>query len=110
MQHTGKFSKENFYVNFGEEKQVLPASSSLCGRALYYRVHNYASRQTAGSQQSVQTLVYKTPPLSGILVAYLPIPNRDLSLTGRVILLTVVRSLLIGTRLYEFSRHLEYYL
>ena len=32
----------------GEEKQVLSASSSLCGRALYHRVHNNASRQTAG--------------------------------------------------------------
>ena len=42
---------------FGEEKQVLSASSDLCGRALYHRVHNYASRQTAESQQSVQTLV-----------------------------------------------------
>ena len=53
----------------GEEKQVLSASSSLCGRALYHRVHNYASRQTAGSLQSVQTVVEKTPPLSvGILL------------------------------------------
>ena len=42
---------------FGEEKQVLSASSDLCGRALYHRVHNYTSRQTAESQQSVQTLV-----------------------------------------------------
>ena len=29
---------------------------------------------------------------------------------GRVILLTVVSSLITGARLYEFSRHLEYYL
>ena len=32
----------------GEEKQVLSASSGLCGRALYHLVHNNASRQTAG--------------------------------------------------------------
>ena len=45
-----KFSKDIFDVIFGEEKQVLSASSSLCGRALHHRVHNYASRQTAGGQ------------------------------------------------------------
>ena len=66
--------------------------------------------QTAESQQSVQTLVQKTPPLSEFLVAYWPIPNRNLTLTSRVILLTVVSSLLTEARLYEFSRHLEYYL
>ena len=66
--------------------------------------------QTAESQQSFQTLVQKTPPLSEFLVAYWPIPNRNLSLTSRVILLTVVSSLLTEARLYEFSRHLEYYL
>ena len=71
---------------------------------------NNASPQTAESQQSVQTLVQKTPPLSGFLVAYWPIPNRDLSLTSRVILLTVVSSLLTEARLYEFSRHLGFYL
>ena len=105
-----KFSKDKFCVILGEEKQVLSASSSLCGRALYHRAHNYASRQTAGSEQSVQTLVYKFPPLPGFLVAYWPIPNRDLGLTGRVIFLTVVSSLLPTARLYESSRHLEYYL
>ena len=66
--------------------------------------------QTAESQQSVQTLLQKTPPLSEFLVAYWPIPNRDLTLTSSVILLTVVSSLLTEARLYEFSRHLEYYL
>ena len=94
-----KFSKDKFDVIFGEEKQVLSASNSQYGRALYYCVHNYASRQTAGSQQSVQTLVQKTPPLSGFLVAYRPIPSRDLSLTGGVILHTVVSSVLTGARL-----------
>ena len=34
----------------------------------------------------------KTPPLSGFLVAYLPTPDRGLSLTGRVILHKVVSS------------------
>ena len=48
--------------------------------------------------------------MSEFLVAYWPIPNRNLSLTSRVILLTVVSSLLTEARLYEFSRHLEYYL
>ena len=38
------------------------------------------------------------------------IRNRNLSLMSRVILLTVVSSLLTEARLYEFSRHLEYYL
>ena len=33
-----------------------------------------------------------------------------LGLTGSVIFLTVVSSVLTGARLYEFSRHLEYYL
>ena len=61
-------------------------------------------------RRDVQTLVKKTPPLSGFLVGYWPIPNRDLSLTERVILLTVVSSLLTGARLYEFSRHPECYL
>ena len=79
-------------------------------RALYYRVYNYASRQMAESRQSVQTLVYKTPPLPGVLVAYWPIPNRDPSLTGRVILHKVVSSLLTRARLYEFSRRLAYHL
>ena len=45
-----------------------------------------------------------------IFGAYWPIPNRDLILTSRVILFTVVSSLLTEARLYEFSRHLEYYL
>ena len=72
--------------------------------------HNYAYRQRAGSQQSVQALEQKIPPLPGLLVAYWPIPNRDLSLAGRVILLTMVSNLLTGARLYEFSRHLVYYL
>ena len=79
-------------------------------KALYHCVHNYASPQTAESQQSVQILVHKTLPLSEFLVAYWPIPNRNLNLTSRVILLTVVSSLLTEARLYEFSRHLEYYL
>ena len=57
VQHTWNLAWKNFDVILGEEKQVLSASSGLCGRALYHRVHNYASRQTAGSQQSVQTLV-----------------------------------------------------
>ena len=70
----------------------------------------YTFPQTAESQQSVQTLVQKTPPLSEFLVSYWPIPNRNLTLTSRVILLTVVSSLLTEARLYEFSRHLEYYL
>ena len=86
-----------FLVSF----QVLSASSSLCGRVLYHHVHNYASHQTAGGHQSVQTIVKKTPLLSGFLVAYWPIPNRYLGLT-------VVRSLLIGGRLYAFSGHLVY--
>ena len=38
----------------GEEKQVLSASSSLCGRALYHRVHNFASRQTKRSDISIE--------------------------------------------------------
>ena len=37
----------------------------------------------------------KTPPLSGFLVAYLPTPDRGLSLTGRVILHKVVSSQVI---------------
>ena len=37
-------------------------------------------------------------------------PIETLSLKGCVILLTVVKSLLTGATLYEFSRHLEYYL
>ena len=68
-------------------------------------MHNYASPQTAKSQQSVQTLLQKTPPLSKFLVAYWPIPNRNLTLTSRVILLTVVSSLLTEARLYEFNVH-----
>ena len=95
-----------FLVKRNKFCQRLIAST---GGPFNYCVHNYASRQTAGSQQSVQTLVKKTPPLSGFLVAYWPIPSRDLSLTGRVILHTVVSSLLIEARLYELSRYLEYY-
>ena len=38
----------------GEEKQVLSASSSLCGRALYHRVHNFAFRQTKRSDISIE--------------------------------------------------------
>ena len=64
----------------------------------------------AESQQSVKTLVQKTPTLPEILVAYWPILSWDLSLTSCVILLTVVSSLLAEARLYEFSKHLEYYL
>ena len=52
----------------------------------------------------------KIPPMTEFLVAYWPIPNRNLTLTSRVILLTVVSSLLTEARLYEFSRHLDYYL
>ena len=95
------FSMHKFWCDFWRRET---------GFVSVYRVHNYASPQTAESQQSVQTLVQKTPPLSEFLVAYWPIPNRNLSLTSRVILLTVVSSLLTEARLYEFSRHLEYYL
>ena len=86
---------------FGEEKQVLSAST-VC------LITPPPRRRKAN--KAVQTLVQKTPPLSEFLVAYWPIPNRNLSLTSRVILLTVVSSLLTEARLYEFSRHLEYYL
>ena len=95
------FSMDKFWCDFWRRET---------GFVSVYRVHNYASPQTAESQQSVQTLVQKTPPLSEFLVAYWPIPYRNLSLTLRVILLTVVSSLLTEARLYEFSRHLEYYL
>ena len=95
------FSKDKFWCDFWRRET---------GFVSVYRVRNYASPQTAESQKSVQTLVQKTPPLSEFLVAYWPIPNRNLSLTSRVILLTVVSSLLTEARLYEFSRHLEYYL
>ena len=80
----------------GEEKQVLSAYSNLCGRALYHRVHNYASRQTAGSQQSVW-----------IFGSLLTNSQSRLGLTGCVIFLTVVSSLLTRARLYEFFRHLS---
>ena len=100
-----KFSKDKFWCSFGWRETSLSASSGLCGRALYHRVHNYASRQTKCSDISMET-----PPLSGFFVAFWPVPNRDLRLTGRVVLLTVVSNLLTGARLYEFSRHLEYYL
>ena len=92
----------------GEEKQVLSASSSWYGRALYHRVHNHASPQKAESQQSVQTLIQKTPPLSGFFGNLFT--NSQSRLKSRVILLTVVSSLLTEARLKEFSRHLEYYL
>ena len=49
---------------------------------------------------------------SGCLSYLLGVKISDLvpfTLTGRIILLTVVSSLLTGARLYEFSRHLEYY-
>ena len=52
VQHTWYLARTNFDAIFGEEQQVLSASS----RALYHCVHNYASPQTA--------------------VAYWPIPNR----------------------------------
>ena len=68
------------------------------------------SPQTTESQQSARTLVQKTPPLSEFLVTYWPISNRNLNLTSRVTLLTVVSSLLTEARLCEFSKHLEYYL
>ena len=57
VQHTWNLARRNFDLISCRGKQVLSASNSLCGRTLYYRVHSYASRQTAGSQQSVQTLI-----------------------------------------------------
>ena len=104
------FSKTNFDMIFGEEKQVLSASSCLCGRALYHRVHNYASPPDGGKPSKCSDITSENSASAWILVAYWPIPNRDLSLTSHVILLMVVSSLLTEAKSYEFSRNLEYYL
>ena len=108
LQLTRNLARTNFDVIFGQEKQVLSASSSWCGRALYHRVHNHESPLKAESQQSVQTLIQKTPPLSGFFGNLLT--NSQSRLESRVILLTVVSSLFTEARLYEFSRRLVYYL
>ena len=47
-------ARTNFDMILGKEKQVLSASSGLWGRALYHRVHNYASRQTKCSDISIE--------------------------------------------------------
>ena len=95
---------------FQQEKQVLSASSCFCGRALYHRVHNYASPPDGGKPTKCSDISSENSASAWILVAYWPIPNRALSLTSHVILLMVVSSLLTEARSYEFSRHLEYYL
>ena len=55
-----KFSKDKFDLIFGEEKQVLSASNSQYGRALYYCVHVviYASKRwrQVGSMYISQSL------------------------------------------------------
>ena len=61
-------------------------------KALYHRVHNYASLQTAKSQQTVQSLVQKTNKL---LIVIIETANKIINKKGKSVMLDFLQIVVI---------------